>query len=86
MCPFLGTDFSLATFFVFAFVFGRFNDIGGGWFGGIAGVLFKGSDFGFELDNFFLELGDAYGLFLCQFFPIHRRNVTLFRQLTKDQF
>ena len=34
---FLGSDFALS--FSFAFGFAWFNNIGGGWFGGIAGIL-----------------------------------------------
>ena len=42
---FLGSDFS----FSFAFWFARFNNIGGGWFGGIAGVFLRGGESRFEL-------------------------------------
>jgi len=37
--------------FVFLW-FGRFNDVGGGRFGGVSRVLFQRSDFGFEFGDF----------------------------------
>ena len=67
---FLCSDFSLAPFFVFWF--GRFNDIGGGRFRGVAGVLLKFGNECFEFSDFFergfeqcFEFGDAF------VFPIH---------------
>jgi len=89
---FLSADFSFSASSVL--LFGRFDDVGGGRFGGVLGVLFELGDSCFELGVFDFERFDFFegGLeerfeFDDSFvFGIHRRNSTLLRPLTKDQF
>ena len=48
---FLTADFPFLATAVF--IFGRFDDVGRRRLGGVAGILFESSDFGFELLNLF---------------------------------
>ena len=81
---FLCSDLA-SSVFVFSGL-GRFNDLGGGRFGGVLRVLFEDGDFGFELGNFFesrleesFEFGDSF------VFGIHKDRGYLFPALDKRE-
>jgi hypothetical protein len=58
--------------FSFAFWLGWFNDVGGGGFRGVAGVLFELSDFSFEFGDFGTKFFDESRLFGYYSLPIHK--------------